>query len=148
MSFVVRSVSVSGTAVITAFSVLGSASGSTQIDFVPGLPYGTIVLTPIPTIMPADGVSVSTVKSGVIRDVNNNTVSDGTLITVSATMGTITSSDVDAGTPGIQVSTGGGIITFTFLAGTTEGVADITVNSVHGSATGQATLTLTNVPPE
>ncbi len=148
ISFVVRSSTVSGTAVITAFSVQGSASGSTQIDFVPGAPYGTIALTPNPAILPADGAATSTVISGIISDVYNNTVSDGTLITVSATMGAITMADADAGTPGIQVSTTGGIITFTFLAGTTEGTASVSATSVQGSATGQAAITLTNVPPE
>ncbi|MCC7203175.1 MAG: putative Ig domain-containing protein, partial [Nitrospirae bacterium] len=148
ISFEVRSGTVRGTAVITAFSVLGSASGSTQINFIPGPPYGTIALTPNPAIMPADGNSVSTIVSGVIRDLNNNTVSDGTLITVASTMGLITSPDADGGIAGIQVATSGGLIIVTFRSGTTEGVADITANSVQGSATGHATITLTNVPPE
>src|SRR4030067_1017246 len=148
ISFVVRSVTVSGTAVITAFSVLGSASGSTQIEFVPGTPYGTIALTPVPASLPADGVSLSAVTSGVIRDIYNNTVSNGTLITVSASMGTITTSDSDIVTPGIQVSVSGGIITFTYRSGTTTGSAVITADSVQGSASGQATITLTNVPPQ
>ncbi|MCC6545167.1 MAG: hypothetical protein IT392_11850, partial [Nitrospirae bacterium] len=101
-----------------------------------------------PTAMLADGVSVSNVTSGVIRDVYNNTVSNGALITVSTSMGTITTSDADALTPGIQVSVTGGIITFVLRSGTTAGTAAVAVNSVQGSATGQASISLVNVPPQ
>ncbi|MBI5406211.1 MAG: putative Ig domain-containing protein, partial [Nitrospirae bacterium] len=148
ISFVVRSGTVSGTANVTAASVAGSAAGSTTIAFISGLPYGTINLTPNPAIIPADGVSTSIITSGVITDINGNTVSDGTLITVATDRGTITTADAGGAYTGVQVTTNSGIITFTLRAGTTEGIATVTAISVQGSANGQATVTLTNVPPE
>jgi len=148
ITFVVRSSTTAGTANVTAASVEGGASGSTQITFLPGLPYGTIVLTPNPAIIPADGASTSEVTSGIITDYYGNTVLDGTLITVSTDKGTITTPDASGAYIGRQVATTGGVITFTVQAGTTEGTANVAATSVGGSASGQATITFTNVPPE
>src|SRR3989337_2769754 len=82
ISYVVLSGTSSGIANVTAASVLGSATGNAKITFLPGLPSGTITLTPSPASIVADGAEISTVTSGVITDVNENTVLDGTRITV------------------------------------------------------------------
>ncbi|MBI4715063.1 MAG: Ig-like domain-containing protein, partial [Nitrospirae bacterium] len=147
ITFVVRSSVVAGTANVTAASVEGSATGAVSIPFLPGVPYGTISLTPAPSVIPADGVSTSVVTSSTITDFYGNTVLDGTLVTVTTTLGTITTQDAGPSNSGLQVSTLAGVIVFTVQAGTTEGTASVTAASVQGSASGQAAIAFTNVAP-
>ncbi|MBI5527794.1 MAG: PKD domain-containing protein [Deltaproteobacteria bacterium] len=110
------------------------------VTFVPNVPAGTVTLLPNPAKIRADGVSVSTVTSGEIKDQYGNVERDGTLITVASSKGNINASDASAANAGIQVATLGGVVTFDVRADATPGVADVTVASVEGSAAGAATL--------
>jgi hypothetical protein len=141
ISFSLRSSTQVGTSTVTAVSVDGNASGSTTVNFISGNPAGTIVLKATPAEITADGVSTSTVTSDPIKDSKGNTVPDGVLITVSTSLGSIVTPDVDPQTSGIQVATdSNGVITFVVRSSTVSGTANITASSVQGSATGSTTL--------
>ncbi|MCX5867709.1 MAG: hypothetical protein NT009_09600 [Proteobacteria bacterium] len=127
IAFILQAGTITGTAHLNANNSAygGTASGSTTVTFTPGLPAGTIILLPNPGAIPADGASISTVTSGTITDAYGNTVPDGTFITVSTSLGTIFSSDMDPATPGIQASTSGGMISFVVQSAIITGIANI-----------------------
>ncbi len=148
INFKLRSGTKVGTSNVNATSVNGNASGSVSINFISGNPAGSIVLHANPNVINADGVSTSVISSDPIRDDKNNIVPDGVLITVSTTLGTITSPDVDPNTSGIQVATDSeGKISFTVKSSTVTGVATISAASVLGSASGYTTLQMRAGPP-
>ena len=101
-------------------------------------PGGTIIADPANTL---------TVTSEPLLSEGSVPVPDGTLFTVDATLGTITTADVDGVTPGIQVAVDGGIITFTLQAGTQAGVASLMASSLDGKLSGQGQATFTAGPP-
>ncbi|RJP60137.1 MAG: hypothetical protein C4541_04675, partial [Candidatus Auribacter fodinae] len=130
-----------GTAVISADSVIGSAYGDAQFAFIAGAPEQPFTLTPQPASILADGQSIATVASTVIRDIYNNIVTAGELITVSASSGTINASDEDAVAPGIQVSTAAdGKISFSMTSSTISGTVTLSAQSVNGNATGSGQI--------
>ncbi|MCX5886111.1 MAG: hypothetical protein NT096_09420 [Proteobacteria bacterium] len=113
------------------------------------LPFGDIVLHVTPQGVDKNALSTITVTSDPIKLSNGNTVSDGTLVTVSSLLnqttalenfGTITTTDKDTGTPGVQVTTSGGTITFQIMPPSTEGSGLITAETVQGTASGKATF--------
>lgn len=141
ISFKLRSTSTVGSSDITATSVRGDATGSTTVNFISGNPAGNIVLYANPTEISADGVSTSTITSDPIKDEKGNTVPDGVFITVSTTLGSITSTDLDPNTLGIQVATdSSGKISFVVKSSTVAGTATINAASVIGNASGSTTL--------
>ncbi len=141
ITFKLRSASQVGNANVSAASVAGNATGSTTVNFISGNPAGNIVLTASPAEINADGTSTSTISSDPIKDDKNNVVPDGVLITVSTTLGTITTPDADPGTSGTQVATDSqGKITFVVKSSTVSGTATINAASVLGNATGSTTL--------
>lgn len=141
ISFKLRSATQVGTSNVTAMSVLGSASGSTTINFISGNPSGTINLIAVPSEITADGISTSIISSDSIKDDKGNVVPDGVLITVSTTLGTITTPDVDPTTSGVQVATDSqGKISFVVKSSTVTGTATISAVSVLGNATGSTVL--------
>jgi hypothetical protein len=115
------------------------------------LPTGDIVLHVTPQGVDKNALSTITVTSDPIKLSNGNTVPDGTLVTVSSLLnqttalenfGTIATTDKDTGTPGIQVITSGGTITFQIMPPSTEGSGLITAATVQGTAQGKATFSV------
>ncbi len=128
-----------GTAQITATS--GSASGLVSVDLIPGAPSGTITLTPDPASLVADGSSTTTITSSVITDEFGNQVSEGTLVTVTRTSGTIITPDADTNLAGRQIAVSAqGTISFDLQAPTVAATATVQAQSVTGSAQGSATV--------
>lgn len=77
-----------GTATVQAFAgQSGNAAGEAAVRFIPG-PPATILLTASPARLYADGVSTSTVTA-YLWDSLGHTVADGTPVTLSASLGTI-----------------------------------------------------------
>jgi len=124
---------------ITATGVSGSV-------FVTGIATGTVTLTPAAASVTADDTATSTITSSAIVDAAGANVPDNTLVTVSTTLGTITTTDADTGTDGIQVATSAGVVTITLQAGLTIGTATVTASSVAGDAAGSTTVDFTAVP--
>jgi len=115
----------------------GITPDSTEVITVnPGVPSGSITLTPTPQVIPADGDSSSTISSSEIGDVYGNRVSTGTLITVSTTLGSISGEQV------ATVATApNGTITFILQSeSTTGGEALVAAHSVNGNAYGTTTV--------
>ncbi len=134
----------SGTILAHHITATDDATGT--ITVTPGVPVGTISLSASPTAIPADGSSTSTITSGVIKDSDGNPAAQGTLITVSTSLGTITTSDASASYSGIQVGAdSNGRISFTLRAPTSGGTSYISAASVGGSATGSTTVQITNL---
>lgn len=121
----------------------GSWAPGSPPAYYPGLPTGTVVLTPSSGSIPADGDSYVTVTSATIMDAYGTAVPDGTLMTVATDLGSIGTTDANESLPGIQVAVASGIITFTFVAGFVAGTATIRMVSVDGDASGDTTVTLT-----
>lgn len=88
------------------------------------------------------GTSV-TVTSDSIYLPGDVPVPDGTSFTIATTIGTITAADSDAGTPGIQVQSSGGMITFTLQGGTISGTALISAISTDGLIQGELSCLFT-----
>ena len=130
-----------GTHTISAVSVEGDASGLTSINFIPGSPDQPFTLSALPSSLLADGQSLATITSSVIKDFYGNTISSGERFTVTATHGQITTTDLDGGLAGVQVeSAADGTIEFELQSSTVSGVSSISVSSVNGSAEGSLTV--------
>ena len=113
------------------------------------LPAGNIILHVTPQDVDKNAPSTITVTSDPIKLSNGNSVPDGTKVTVAASrnqttatenFGTITTADKDTGTPGVQLTTSGGVITFQITPPSTEGSGLITAETVQGGAAGRATF--------
>jgi len=125
-----RSATTVGTATITG-DAGDSVTGTCTVDFVPG-PPATITLTAIPSSIPADGDTYTTIQA-VVYDLNDNLVGAGEKINFSTTLGTI---DSAAYTNSL------GEATVRLYSGITPGTA--VVWGVSGTAIGQTTVDLTN----
>jgi MYXO-CTERM domain-containing protein len=102
-----------------------------------------VSLSTSPAAPPADGATLVTVTSTAFTDACGNTLPAGTHVTISATAGTITSADVDAATPGIQVALGaGGVLQFTVKAAAVAGTATLAgmLTSGGGGVIGSVTF--------
>ena len=64
-------------------------------------------------------------------------VADGTFFTLATTLGEITSTDEDTGTVGVQVSSAGGVISFTMQGNTYAGTALVSAISTDGLLHGE-----------
>jgi hypothetical protein len=117
------------------FSHDGSTSFGThwEANAISIIPSATLTGTVTPGAnvgsLPADGRSSVSLSF-------NTTAPDGTLFTVSTTLGTITSADADPSVEGIQVASSGGMITFTLNAPTLSGTPVYTLSSVDGQYRG------------
>lgn len=137
ISFSVRSAQTTGTATVSAYTMQGGPTAQVTVEYVAGVPSGTLALTPSVPEIAADGQSTVTVTSSVIADAWGNQVPEGTLITVSSTLGSITTPDADGGIAGIQTTvSAAGTVSFTVQAGALAGQCGITATSVAGSAQG------------
>ena len=116
------------------------------VTVIPGAPVGEIVMTPNPSVIPADGTTTSMITSEKIKDADSNTIAKNTQFTVSTTLGTITSTDVNPLLQGIQVAADDfGKIQFILRSATAGGTAYISVSSVNGSANGNTTVSMSNL---
>ncbi|MCD6097590.1 Ig-like domain-containing protein [bacterium] len=109
----------------------GGVADSININFVPGEP-ATIELTPVPSDIPANGDTVSTIY-GVVKDAQGNLVTAGHIVHFSTTLGEIDS---------IDITNDIGEVTATLHSGTIPGVALIVATS--GDAVGNCQVAFTN----
>ncbi|NIA15694.1 MAG: hypothetical protein GWP08_16645 [Nitrospiraceae bacterium] len=117
--------------------ILAAPAGAGDTGSTDG-PQGTIALSAIPAGgVAADPAHSVDVTSGVILDHEGLVVSNGTLITVTITAGSILTADAGATTPGVQVATVLGSVAFTVQAPTSAGAALLTATSIEGSAYGE-----------
>jgi hypothetical protein len=141
-SFSLRSEASVQVATVNVTTFAGGPSDTVSINFVAGAPSGVIALYPDPPEIAADPSNSVTVTSSIIRDQWGNQVLAGQLITVSSTLGTITTPDADSDPlNGLQVAVSAtGRISFAVQAGTQAGRSTVTVSSVAGAATGSAVI--------
>ncbi len=141
LAFSVRSAQTTGTATVSAYVLQVGPTSEVTVEYIAGMPAGTISLTPSASEIAADGQSTVTVSSGVIYDAWYNQIPAGEMITVDSSLGSITTTDADLATDGIQVAVStGGTISFTVQSSSLAGQASITVNSVLGSASGNTSV--------
>lgn len=86
---------------------------------------GTIT-PPTSQTLDANGLTVSTITA-------TTNAPNGTEVTVSSSLGTVTSADVDANLAGVQVLSNGSSVSFSLQAPTKAGVAVIDMHSINGS---------------
>ncbi len=107
----------------------------------PGVAAGSVDLVADPAIIPADGVSTSTVLAGPVTDEDGNLVADGTLLSVITSGGSIQGDDDDPGLDGFQRATNRGFFSFVVRAGTKAQAARLRVVAVPpGTAQGAGLL--------
>ena len=136
-----------GTITVTADSVVGSASGQAVIAVIIGTPTGTINLTADPAELVADGVDITTITSDPLTDVFGNIIPAGNYVTVSTTLGTITTADATGTISGKQVLVqADGTITFDLLSDTDAGDATVTAASYTGDAEGNIVVSMVPGP--
>ncbi|HEX73112.1 MAG TPA: hypothetical protein ENN65_07335, partial [Candidatus Hydrogenedentes bacterium] len=127
--------------------VLASAAGSGDTGD-PFGPQGDILLHATPQEeAPVDVFPSVAIESEVILDHAAMPVADGTLFTVSTTLGHIATPDADPGAPGVQVAAQEGRIAFAAQS-TQSGTAVFAAVSVTGSAYGEMTYRFLPGPPE
>jgi hypothetical protein len=126
-------------------ATIAGVTGANGTFKLAGLPTGAITMTANPVSIVADGTATTVITSAAIKDADNANVPNGTRITVASNQGTIIATDADPGTPGIQVETLNGIITFGLQSDLVVGNATVTANSVSGDATGNLVVPFTAV---
>jgi hypothetical protein len=137
LSGTVRAGTSKGTGSITVVAeVPGTANGAATLSLVADVPAGTIALTSPPDSVAADSLATLAVSASGIQDGNGNAVEDGEEFTVATTLGSILTSDQDAGTPGVQVKASAGSIAFTLLGGGATGTATVSAAAVRSAASG------------
>ncbi len=119
-------------------SVAGSLSG---LAVVAAAPSGTIAVPVIdPPANTANGLSVTRLNAGPIRDAFSNLVALGTAVDVAASGGTIISDDLDPALNGIQrLTDASGMVDLRLVSPLSAGT--VNVSFVSGSATGSADAT-------
>jgi hypothetical protein len=121
-----------------------------DITVTPGFPANALTLTPNPNTLPADGASVSAVTSSTVMDADGNAVGGGHEFTIQAFPGTAGSipptQDTNPALNGVQVKTDASSqLSFSFQAGTTGGIAQITASSLNGVSFGQTTVSVSSM---
>jgi len=110
-------------------------------------PYDDVQVTLTPDSINADGVTTASAETDEIMMNNGQPVADGTLATVSTTLGTIQEADADGNTEGLQLTTAGGTVQFTVVSAPYGGDALVSVRTVEGLAQGSAELELVDTTP-
>ncbi|HET9941505.1 MAG TPA: hypothetical protein VFR25_10445, partial [Candidatus Eisenbacteria bacterium] len=124
---------------------LGTAEAS--VTTIPGVPFGNVALSALPATLVANGVDSTSITSGAVRDAYGNVVAAGEKVTVSGS-GLTPLGDQDAGTPGVQWTTGvSGTLQGWARAGTAAGAGSLSLVSVQGSATGSIPVPLASGVP-
>ena len=110
----------------------GTPKASNSVTTVPGPPFApsTVTVSANPAIITADGVSTSAIAA-VVKDVFDNDVADGTVVTFATSLGTF----VESGSHTYATTTAGGAAMATLRSSRTSGVAAVTATS--DSASGQ-----------
>ena len=122
---------------IDSVGILLAPYSKSEVFINSDVPAGTVQLSASPDTLTADGSSTTTITSMAIVDSCGNIVQEGTYVTVSASLGTITSPDQNPSVPGRQVETdNAGRIAFDLRTGTTSGTCTINAASLEGSAEG------------
>jgi hypothetical protein len=116
-----------GTAVVTATA--GVASGDGSVAFVPGAP-DAVAVDASPVSVVADGVSTAVVTA-TVTDAYSRLVADGTVVSFTTTLGSISSSAL----------TSGGVATATLTSPSNPGIAVVT--ATVGGIYGQTSVTFT-----
>ena len=122
---------IAGPAIVTA--TVGARWGTTIVTFTPGVPF-TITVRASPLSIPIGGYT-STVTA-TAQDQYGNLVSDGVLVNVSTSLGTVSPS---------STGTVSGVITTTLTSGLITGTARVYAYS--GVASGSVEVTFTVGPP-
>ncbi|MFQ5636749.1 MAG: hypothetical protein ACE5IR_01980 [bacterium] len=116
------------------------------ITVTPGVPVGTVTLSPSPDTLAADGLSTSQITSSQIIDADGNPVGLSRLFTVSLSppnLGTITDTDADLVAQGHQIATNAAsALDFEFKTETISGTVTVFVSSDEGSASGDTTIVI------
>jgi hypothetical protein len=146
-SFSLRAPTVAGGTTVRVTSVGGDASGAVGMTFVAGPPAST-PLAAVPTSLPADGTSTSTVTAGPVLDAQGNVVADGTVFTASTTGGELVGVDVDVATPGLQRATQAGRLTFSLRAPPSSGTARVAVAARDGGVGGFVDVAFVPAPAD
>jgi parallel beta-helix repeat protein len=116
---------ISGVATVTA--TVGSLSATAQVTFTPGAPF-TLTLTAVPSTLPVGNSSTLTATA---TDQYGNVVANGTTITFTTSLGTLSSGTA-------ATSAGNASVT---LSSTVAGVATVTATVSSLSATALVTFT-------
>lgn len=125
------------TATVTAKA--GGAETTTTVDFVPVEPK-VIFLSANPTSIPADGKTTATMTA-IVKDENNNPVVDGTQVTFTSNLGTVTQTATtsEGQAQATITSTTTGTATVIAGAGTVSTSATVTFTSLSISLTASQT---------
>jgi len=106
-----------------------------------GVAAGEISLRADPTVLPADGASTAGISGGPVTDADFNQVSDGTLVTVITSAGSLQGDDADPGLPGLQRPVLGGFLSAELVAGDRPARAVIKAVAVPpGTAQGETVV--------
>jgi hypothetical protein len=130
---------VGGTVDTTANVVSAEIDTLRLYAIAPVVPSGQFGLWVTPDTLAADGVSLASVVSDPIRFNNGELVDDGTLFSAFASVGTITTADLDT-IPGVQVASMDGRIAFGLQAPQVGWAGDLIVESLDGQALGRGSI--------
>lgn len=119
----------------------------TTYTLAPSLPQGEYGFDIAPESIPADGFSSAIALSDMMYNSDSTVISDSTLFTVSASRGTILTSDVDPTRDGTQVFSIGGKISLTVKADTIANPIVVIARSLDGYATAIDSLPLFDLTP-
>ncbi len=114
--------------------ILASIAGAGDDDA--GADEITLNATPPQGTVGAPGTEVSILSDTILLP-DDSVVPDGTFFTVATTLGDVLSTDVDAGTPGVQVASSGGTIAFAVRGTDTAGMATLRAASLDGVLHGE-----------
>ncbi|HPA42380.1 MAG TPA: hypothetical protein PKV69_10230, partial [Candidatus Hydrogenedentes bacterium] len=117
--------------------LLASVPGAGDTDS--GAPPVPMAATPARGTAGSPGSAV-VVQGGPVLMPDLQPAPDGTLFTVSSTLGTVTAPDADTATPGVQVASASGTLTFSLVCGTVAGTARVSAVSLDGLVRGEMTL--------
>ncbi|HET6350014.1 MAG TPA: Ig-like domain-containing protein, partial [Candidatus Krumholzibacteria bacterium] len=133
------------TDVVQTYRVLANTVGQPgvnglgpNVDVLPAPPAGTITATATKNTITADGVSTTTITSGVIKDAYGNQVAAGLAINLVATIG--------GSIPTSTLVAANGRISFTLQSSTTQGLCTVSMTSATGTATGNINITFAPKP--
>lgn len=134
---------------VTAVTQGGGGSGESEIIVIrPALPAGEIhFLSVIPDTVTANNISRSLITTGTMHDSFGNVVEPGNLITVTTSIGKVTSEDADPSSPDtVQRATDLSGVVRAFVASNSVGTATVHFESVEGSASGDTVVVFAPEP--
>ena len=128
--------------VVAVFHDAAVEEGATGILTIsPGVAAGEIPLDAEPGMLPADGVSVSAISGGPVKDADMNHVADQTLVTLISSAGSLQGGDDDPVLPGLQRAVEGGRFAVELVASDRPAKAVVKAVAVApGTAQGEITI--------